>query len=307
MTAVCTLQTARRGLSRRVGYFLASRATSGSTTSIQDFRSPIRSSNDQSDLLIGKWILRPSAPEDDRLRIVAENGYNPTQGVIQPDNDWTSPVQPGEVYELHGSLEPWDDALDIFNAALLRCYTITEFAVAATQGVTRHGLNAAAPWLQNAQHVRAAGWIPAGRTRNEIDPYPRAFYGEATDDEGGVVLEHRRYSFSDGTVLMFKGLKPAFFSCRPNLPGVDFGAQEGLALNDDEAPVEPEYLIAAGLVEYWDRFSGNMPNGDPEQKAAEARLQRAAAEFDTSAMKFLRLPPTNFRDAPMLTGMSGRH
>jgi hypothetical protein len=301
-----SLREARRAVSTRSGVFLASTATSGTVSSLTDTKHPVRSSNIQDDLFVGKWILRPDATQaSDRVRVVAENGYTPVNGIIQPDSDWSAPPSAGEVYEIHGSLEPWDEVNSLVNDALLRCFLLSEIPVAAVTGATRHGLNVSAPWLQTAGHVRRMGYLNPGESRNAHDPYRRRFHWEAVDDEGTVYVEHGPRTFDLGETLFVVALKPAYYACRDDSDGF-FGERSGLAADGHQAPVAGEWLLAASMIEYWDRVAGQLPETEPQARAALDRLERWSAVFDTLTAKYLRLPPRNDYQRLSITGMGNR-
>lgn len=295
----------RRRVARRIGFFLASTVTSGANTTLTDGKHPVKSGNLQEEWLAGKWILRPDATAPDKVRVVAENGYTPAAGAVQPDTDWDVAPSAGEVYELHGAVEPWNELRDIINTALERCYVEAEIAVAATPGAYRHGLNDAAPWLQVPQHVRQIGWLNSGESRNANNPFRRTFWGFPESDEGSITIEHPAQTFQDGDTIYIKCFKPARYACRSAL-GV-FGEQDGLDADTDEVPVALQWATASALVEYWDRYAGALPEDDPGGKSAEARLMRAAAEYDTATATFFRTTPATWRHLPRATGMVGRY
>lgn len=306
MAMQTTLREARRRVARTIGFFLARTVTSGSVSSLTDNRHPVKSGNIQDEWLAGKWILRPDAGSSiDRVRVVAENGYTPASGMIQPDTDWSTPPQPGEVYELHGALEPWDEMLDIINTALQRLTIVSEIAVAASPLYKRHGLNDAAPWLRVPWHVRQIGWLETGQSRNANNPFIRTFWGWPVADDGSISVEHPYTTFSDGDTLYIKCLKPAYYACRPT--GGTFGEQSGLVLDTDECPVDTAWLAAAAAVEYWERYAGTLSEGDPDAKSAEARQMKAAAEFDTLTATYMQVPPITWRQPILASGLSGRH
>ena len=300
-----SLREIRRAISPRIGFYLARAATSGSVSSLTDTRYPIKSSNLQEDLFSGKWILRPDAGVNDKVRIVSENGYNPTAGIIQPDLDWDAPPTNGEVYEIHGAMDPWTEMNEVINAALQRCYVVSEIPLDSTVGATRHGLNTAAPWLQIASHVRQVGYLHLGENRNQIDPYRRKVHAEVIDDEGQIYVTHWPHTFDNGQILFVKAIKPAYFACRFNDLGT-FGELEGLSADAHEAPIALEWIVAACLLEYWDRYAAQLPEDDKQAKAADARLLRAAATFDTLTAKYFQLPPSNLKQLTLATGMGGR-
>jgi hypothetical protein len=301
----CTLREVRRTVAPRVGYYLASTATSGGASSLIDAKHPVKSSLYQDDLFPGKWILRPDAADADKVRIVADNGYTPSTGTLVPDTDWSSSPSAAEVYEIHGACDPWNDYLDIINTALRRCYVNAEVIIVPTPGSKWHGFNTAAPWLQAAHHVRQIGFLRNGELRADTDPYRRLFRGDVYEDQGAVVVTHPHYAFQDGDLLFAKCLKSAYHSCKPS--GGSFGDQAGFALDTDVAPVALEWLRAAALVEYWERYAGAIPEGDPGGKASESRLLRVAADFDTMSAKYLRVPPRMIYPNVVGTGLAGRH
>lgn len=301
----CTLREVRRSVAPRVGYFLASTATSGGTTSLVDSKYPVKSSLLQDDLFPGKWLLRPDALDVNKVRIIADNGYTPASGLLVPDSDWTVAVSPGEVYEIHGSCDPWNDLNDIINQALRRCYLNVEVVIVPTPESIWHGFNTAAPWLQAAHHVRQMGYLRSGELRVNTDPYRRSFRGDVYENEGSIIVEHPHYRFASGDLLFAKCLKSAYHSCAPSAGS--FGSQAGLSLDTDIAPVALEWLRAATLVEYWERYAGAIPEGDPGGRAAEARLLRVAADFDTLTSKYLRVPPMTIMQNIIATGLGARH
>jgi len=301
MPAVTSLRGIRRGVLRRAGVFYARTATGGSVSSLVDARSPVKSSNIQDDLFVGKWLLRPDASANDKVRIVAETGYQPATGTLQPDADWSSPPAAGEVYEIVSAVEPWDELNDLVNTALMRCYTVAEISLAATGGVTRHGLNVAAPWLQAASHVREMGFLYSGESRNTNDPYRRWMWGEPRDDEGLVFVEHPAHTFDTGEVLFARCVKAAYFSCRTSSAGT-FGERQGLSADAHETPVALEWVVPAVLIEYWTRYLEQLPEGDPQAQAAAARITKLTAEYTTMAQKYLTLPPRNFWLQPYPAG-----
>ena len=147
----------RRRIAEETGNFLASTVSSASLTFLQDNAYPVRSSLDQSDLFTGKWLLRPQATDErDRVRIVAERGYDPSTGVLRPDSPWfTTPVT-NEAYELHGVIEPWNQMLDLINEALKRCFAVDHLVLPVTPGVQQIDLTPYAPWLLDPRWVRSA-------------------------------------------------------------------------------------------------------------------------------------------------------
>lgn len=289
------LRDLRRATLPLLGVFLVRTASAGSSvSSLVDGQAPIKSSNEQAELFSGKWLFRPNAPNaEDRVRVVQEGGYDPTNGVLQPDMDWGGAPANGETYEIVGGVEPDEEFGSIVNAALRRCYTVAEVGLAATAGATRHGLNTAAPWLQAAQHVRQFGWLGPDDTRNAHDPYDQWVTWEAWDDEGTVYVEHGPTRFNNGETIYVRVLKPAYYSCR-HAAGV-FGSVEGLTLDTDEAPVALDYLLSAVMVEYWDRYVGQLPDSDPQVGQARQRRGEWALTFSQMPRKYLRTPPQKQR------------
>ena len=134
MPPFCSLRDIRRAVAPKTGYFLARTATGGAISSLLDSRYPVKSGNLQEDLFEGKWILRPEAITDDKVRVVAENGYDAGTGSLQPDLDWSSPPTAGEVYEIHGGSEPWDELNSTINTTgpLIRTKVSTANAITTT-------------------------------------------------------------------------------------------------------------------------------------------------------------------------------
>lgn len=306
MPPYCTLRDIRRGSMPKVGYYLARTVTTGSISSLTDTKYPVRSGNIQDDLFQGKYLLRPDALDIDKVRVVAENGYLSTSGTLQPDLDWDQAPSPGEVYEISGGGDPWEEFNDVVNTALKRCYLVTEIALAATAGATRHGLNVAAPWLQSAADVRQFGYLNSGESRNAYNPYINELVAEPVDDEGGVYLDHWPMQFNNAEVLYCRALKPVWSSCRATTAGT-FGDREGLAADAHEAPVALDWAVSAVMVEYWERYANQLPEGDPEGNAAGERQMRWASIYDTLRSRYLRVPSNNMKPRPVMTGLASRH
>lgn len=284
----------RRQVARETGVFIASTVRSATTSYLVDDRYPIKSSLDQGDLYAGKWLLRPQATNgDDLVRIVAERGYDPASGTIRPDSAWAVAPATGEPYEIHGTIEPWEQMNDLINEGLKRCHVVVDVLVPLAPGQTSVALRDYCPWLQDARWVRQVGWWPQGEASiGTVDPYVYPFRGTVTPDGTGYTLRWD-HMWLGGSVLSVKCIKRAYDHCRGSSLGV-FGEQSGLWGEDDEGPVEPVWVSAGALCEFFERYGDVVAAGSREE--VELNQKKSAARFDRMSREYFNLPPYTLLD-----------
>lgn len=279
----------RRQIARETGVFIGSTVRSGSRSYLVDDRYPIKSNLDQGDLYAGKWLLRPRAElDEDKVRIVSERGYDPATGTLRPDSSWVNAPQTDEPYEIHGTIEPWEQMIDLINAGLKRCVTVVDVELTILPGAHSIDLRSAAPWLQDARWVRQIGWWPTGTTQEGSDPYNYPFRGSVEPNGTGLTLRWDHMWLGNGTPLMMKCLKRAYDHCRGSDVGV-FGEQAGVWDEDSEGPVVPEWVAAGALCEFFERYGDVVAAGSREE--VELNQKKAAARFDRMTREYFNLPP----------------
>jgi hypothetical protein len=269
----------RQYVARELGGFLASTSGPSSTTvTLLDPSWPVSSTLSQDDYYADYYLLRPAAVlPSDSVRLVKT--YSPASGTLTPDTAWTNAPANGEPYELHGVMNPAADLLDAINEALKRTLIRTEVMGTTVAQVNRHSLATIAPWLSDPLWVRQVGWLAANDNRNQVDPYSRVVRGQAVEDDtastAAVAIEHPGNSWNGTEILYVRVIKEAYDHCRPTA-GV-WGAQSGLVLDTDQAPVNVEWLGAAALVEVWRRNSQILETSSRARQAPN--LADAAARF----------------------------
>lgn len=279
----------RRQIARETGVFVGSTVRSGTRSYLVDDRYPIKSSLDQADLYAGKWLLRPRAVlEEDKVRIVSERGYDPSTGTLRPDSSWVNAPATDEPYEIHGTIEPWEQMIDLINAGLKRCMVVVDVAVPAVAGANRVSLRDIAPWLQDARWVRQVGWLPLAHTFETFDPYWAPFRGTVEPNGAGFTLRWDHMWLGGGSNLAIKCLKRGYDHCRVDGLGV-FGEQSGLWAEDHEALPVPEWVAAGALVEFFERYGDVVAGGSREE--VELNQKKAAARFDRMTREYFNVPP----------------
>ena len=318
----------RSGLSVESGPYIGPesyvvRATSGSdTTKLVCSQYPIRSGIPSRASLLDRPLYRPSAAQTlDRHRYIME--YDPATGTITPDLPWIQPpfsltsgnsygfMESYTYFDLEGTplenlyedleglgedgigerfeiLGPFDAPTThrLINDGLKNCWLVVEVACVPTEQAVRHDLAIVTPWLQDTTDILQVGYLAAGEDRNETDPFERIVRGQVELDGGVFYLNTWTRSFQDGDLLYLRCLKRAYDHCRP--AGGVFGEQVGLQLEDDEAPVETDWLVSSALVLAWRRF------GHMLEPLANQRLIRdqatAAAWFTDNCRKHFTQP-----------------
>ena len=285
------------------------RATSGSdiTKLVCSFY-PIMSSIGQNDLLLDRPLFRPSAAEElDRNRYV--KAYDPPTGTITPDLPWIFPMYsigtgntygflegytyrdlegmpPGYLYQdLEGMgangigerfevLGPWDAPTmhQLINDGLKQCWLVVDVVCTAQEGVTRHDLRQVCPWLQDPNHIRQAGVLPAGIDPWTQDPFESIVYGTVERDGGTMLFNTGSRTFNAGDQIWLRCYKRAFDHCRQS--GGTYGDQVGLFRETDECPVERDWLVSSALLIGWRRYGHIL---EPLANQRLVRDQQSAA------------------------------
>jgi len=302
-----TLQEYRSTFAQEAGPFIGPesyevRAMGGSDlTKLVCTIYPIQSGIPQQDTLIDRPLYRPNATQQtDRNRYVMS--YDPSTGTITPDIEWAvapysdvagttygfleaftyHDMEQYEYVDLEGSgingigerfeiLGPFDapTTTRLLNEGLRHCWLVVEVACIPTIETTRHDLSVAAPWLIDAGDVLQVGLLANGEDRNLQDPFERRIYGRVERDGGTFYLQTGSMTFSTGDLIFLRCLKRGYDHCRG--AGGNFGDQQGLLLETDEAPIERGWAAAAALVAGWRQF------GHLLEPAANQRLIRDQA------------------------------
>ena len=286
----------RRRIAKETGNYLASLVESGSTSFLRDNHYPIRSNLDQGDLFSGKWLLRPTATTpSDRVRIVAELGYDPATGTLRPDSPWAVGPATNEPYELHGVIEPWDQMNDLINQALQRCMVIDHLVLPVSPGATYFDLTPYAPWLLDARWVRSACFVDPYSVDDPalIDMSQPYLRGWVEQQGRTMILRWQGWPYGSANttsepVLVLRCIKRAYDHCRLNGDGI-FGELSGLSEEQNEGPVAEEWVAAGALVEFWAAFGDVVAAGNRSE--AETNQQKVATIFTTLSQQYFILPP----------------
>jgi len=299
------------------------RATSGSgTTHLMCSDYPIRSGQAISTSLVDRPLYRPTAadPHDINRYVMT---YDPSTGTVTPDLPWIFPMfsldtgntydflegytyhdweadPPGYLYEdLEGMgtdgigerfeiLGPFDVPTThrIINDGLKQCWLIVEVVCQPVEGMTRHDLSVVTPWLQDSTDILQVGYLAPFEDRNATDPFERVVRGQVERDGGSFYLNTWTRSFIQGELIYLRCLKRAYDHCRK--AGGIFGEQSGLRLEDDESPVEREWLTASALTIAWRRY-GHLLEPLSNQRLVRDQ-QTAAAWFSDKTREHFTAP-----------------
>lgn len=145
---------------------IVSSATGGGTQALTDTSSSLTSSVARGKVLDGAWIHRPTQPSADKVRMVAEGGYNPATGTLSPDLAWAIAPAVGETYEvIVGShLHPTQNVAPAIRRALMRVRFVDTVVIVNDAGGDDVDLTSFYPWLTDPTHLRtlapadADGW-----------------------------------------------------------------------------------------------------------------------------------------------------
>lgn len=278
---MASLTTHRRTLAPLVGEYEQGTADAGASTTSRLVCTTgllsgarVKSTQFSASQFEGKWLYLPGAAADDRSRLVTN--YDPTNGYLDPDQDWAADPDglADRTFEITG-LFSGPDLNALVNEGLKRCFVEVEvtLAVLSTQ-TTRHDLTAAAPWLTVPDWVYQVGELAAGESRTQTDPFRRVRRGRVVHEGATVYLEG--WGFPTTSTVYVRAIKPAYAHCRP--AAGTFGAQSGLALETDEAPVDPAWVAWAAVLAAADRLDHLEATDQAAQRALRSR-QVAAARF----------------------------
>jgi len=194
----------------------------------------------------------------------------------------------GERFEVLG---PFDVPTlhQLINDGLKQCWLVVDVPCAAQPGITRHDLGDVAPWLQDPNHVRQAGFLPAGHSPYEDDPFDNPVWGAVERDGGTMIFNTTTRSFNDGDTLYLRCYKRAYDHCRA--AGGTYGEQSGLNLETDEAPIERDWLASSALTVGWRRF-GHLLEPQANQRLIRDATSAAAWFADRSRQHFTAVAPT---------------
>jgi len=299
------------------------RATSGTTVNkLVCSNYPITSGIAQNDLLVERPLYRPTAVlEQDKNRYVMT--YDPPTGALTPDLVWAlSPLSTlgattyaeleahtygdfedmlltyenmegtgiagiGERFEVLG---PWDAPTmhQLINDGLKQCWMVVDVVCTPVEGVTRHDLRDVTPWLQDPNHVRQAGVLPAGVDPWVQDPFENIVYGAVERDGGSFIFNSGSRTFNAGDQLWLRCYKRAFDHCRA--PGGTFGDQSGLFAENDESPIERDWLVSSALLIGWRRF-GHLLEPLANQRLIRDQASAAAWFGDRTHSHFTAVQP----------------
>jgi len=276
-----------------LGGFLASTATSGSSTTLVDTTWPVKTTLVVDEQWKDAWIFRPAAVAADKVRIV--DTYTPSTGTFTVDNPYGVAPVAAEAYEIHTVIEPLTAMLNIINEGLKRCMIETEIAATPVALDQVHCVTTIAPWLEKKSWVRQVGYLGVNDNRAQISPYTRVVRGEAYEADGVVYLDHPGRAFLATDVLYIRAMKPAYAAVT-NAAGT--AQSTGFVLETDKCPVNLEWAGWAAVIEGWRRYGQILETG------AKTRLiptrAEAAAMFSDKTKDNCRWPLLTFR--PLLFG-----
>jgi hypothetical protein len=191
----------------------------------------------------------------------------------------------GERFEILG---PFDVPTThrIINDGLKQCWLIVEVVCQPVEGMTRHDLSVVTPWLQDSTDILQVGYLAPFEDRNATDPFERIVRGQVERDGGSFYLNTWTRSFIQGELIYLRCLKRAYDHCRK--AGGIFGEQSGLELEDDESPVEREWLTASALTIAWRRY-GHLLEPLSNQRLVRDQ-QTAAAWFSDKTREHFTAP-----------------
>ena len=165
----------------------------------------------------------------------------------------------------------------------------------AVNGVSRHDLSQVCPWLQDPNHIRQAGYLPAGVDPWTQDPFASIVYGHVERDGGMFIFNTDRRTFNPGDQIWLRCYKRAYDHCR--VAGGTYGEQSGLNWETDEAPIDRDWLTSSALLIGWRRF-GHLLEANANQRLIRDEAMAAAWFNDRTHQHFSAVAPTlTFRRA----------
>jgi hypothetical protein len=188
----------------------------------------------------------------------------------------STPIGPGERFEILG---PFDapTSTRLINEGLRHCWVVVEVACIPTILTSRHDLSGVAPWLIDTGNVLQVGLLANGEDRNLQDPFERRIFGQVERDGGTFYLNTGHQTFNDGDLIYLRCLKRSYDHCRAS--GGVWGAQAGLSLETDEAPITAGWGAAAALVAGWRQF-GHLLEPAANQRLIRDQMSAVAAFND---------------------------
>ena len=211
---MATLTAIRQLMAKELADFLASTATSGTTTTLTDTTWPANSTLSTDDYWQDAYLFRPNAVAGgDKVRIVKT--YTPAGGIFTPDTTWTNSPS-GEAYEVHKIVEPLTAMTALVNEGLKRCFVEFEITLTpSTVTAQRENLTAVAAWLTDPQWVRECGRLVTGEVRSDRDPYTRPVRGKASLRGGTIWMEHPDEVYATTDTVFLHCIRPAYTLCQP--------------------------------------------------------------------------------------------
>lgn len=272
-----TLAKIRQGAVRAVsGYdgLLVSTASATSTTVLEDTKR-LKSSSVRGRSLDGAWVYRPAAAlASDRVRMVADGGYDTTAGRVTPDLVWTNAVQTGETYEviLGANLHPTDSIHPAIRTALMRTRFADTVHLIDDNASTSTDLTLRFPWLTSSSHLRSVGLADtdgnySGHHHMHHRPYARGGHLWITVDEasGHMNLEVLR---PHGTLVN------------------EQDSLSGPTSDGDTVRCPLDWAIAGTVVELYKMFGPMI--GASEGTIVSKAMAQWAAEFSRLSMLYVR-------------------
>jgi len=288
-----TLQTYRRTAARLLGPYQQGTATAGSsTTQLEDTTWPLKSSTTRSAAYKDWFLFRPNAAAvADKVRWAKL--YTPSTGKIDVDNTYGTAIANGEVYELHGLIEPYTDFRQLINDVLNLPQTmvLTELTFTVSSNLNRrHSLATAAPWLTDPDWVYQVGILPSGQTRTQYDPFSAPYRGTVRKDGATVYLEGFSANTTDTVYVLVA--RPAYTYCKPTAGA--FGDQSGLTATETDEAVPDDVWVGWGVAMlYWDQRLKHSALAD--RPHAQAEFVRALSNWRAATDANFVPPMRTFR------------
>jgi len=250
-------------------------ATGGSQNYIEDTTNSLRSSISRGKILDSAWIYRPAAALDaDKVRMVAEGGYDHAAGRLTPDLEWTNAPVPGETFEviLGANLHPLDSIAPAIRDGLARCrFVDTVLVINDTPGQDTN-LSAFYPWLTSPVQLRTLA--PATSDGHYAEHHHVHFRPYMKRGELWIRTEEA-YSYLNLEVL------------RPHSTYVnDQDSIGGPVYDSDVVRCPLDWAVAATVVEIYKGFGTGL--AAKENALVETALGRWSAEFSRLSGTYLR-------------------
>lgn len=295
-----SLAAIEREVARRCGPFAYYQAASGTIRSVTINR--LKSSlalGGQEDMyilrrgLVAAGTAVPGFTSDDRIRLVAD--YDPAQGRLVPDSDWTTAPVATEMIELH-LLDPEQELRVAVQNGLQRCYYVDRAQLTLSSASPTRNLTGTATlgWLKTPDQVYDVLYATTGST---IPPLQVPHY--TLFEQSGSLWIAMAWDPYPATVYLLARRPVGSYVCT-GTPLVCTYSATGPTADAQEVNVDLEYAAAAGHAEAW-RIAG--PRLRPiAQTGLYPSQEAAAAEMTRMARAHFR-PPA--RRAEMMTEWLG--